>query len=66
MSGRIDFTLDFKARAAKLKRNPDSQYQIYILGCFSGRSDNPETPCKIRKIDRDTFAQVMAEIATTG
>jgi predicted component of type VI protein secretion system len=63
MSGRIDFTLDFKTRAAKLKRNPGNQYRIYILGCFSGRSDNPETPCKIHKIDQDSFNRVMAEIA---
>ena len=63
MSGRIDFTLDFKTRATKHKRNPDSQYRIYILGCFSGRSDSEETPCKIHKIERDNFEQVMADIA---
>jgi type VI secretion system ImpB/VipA family protein len=63
MSGRVDFSLDFTTRTAQLKANPDRPYRIYILGCFSGASDNPGTPCKIHKIDRDTFEQVMAEMA---
>ena len=63
MSGRIDFTLDFKARSAKLKRKPDAQYLIYVLGRFSGRNDNAGEPCKIHKVDRDTLEQVMAEMS---
>lgn len=63
MSGRIDFTLDFKARAAKLKRKPDAQYLIYVLGRFSGGNDNTGGLCKIHKVDRDTLEQVMAEMS---
>lgn len=63
MSGRIDFRLDFTTQAAKLKRKPDSEYLIYVLGRFSGYNDSTGAPCKIHKVDRDNFEQVMAEIS---
>lgn len=62
MSGRIDFTMDFKPQAESRTRTPDSRYRIYLLGHFSGRDDVPWPQRKIYRIDRDNFEQVMAEV----
>jgi type VI secretion system protein ImpC len=64
MSGRIDFTMGFKAGNAAKARSGDSTYRVYIFGDFSGAAA-PWEHSKIRKIDVDNFEQVMAQIMPT-
>jgi type VI secretion system ImpB/VipA family protein len=65
MSGRIDFTMDFNTHRASHKSDGGNHLRLYILGCFSGRSEVSWEQRKIRKIDIDNFDQVMDQIMPT-
>ncbi len=62
MSGRIDFTMGINTQGAVPKRDSDKGLRIYIVGDFSGRSDDSWEQRKIRGIDIDNFDQAMTQI----
>lgn len=63
MSGRIDFTMDFNKPGDAQVRRQEQSFRFYILGNFSGLSDQPWEQRKIRDIDNDSFDRVMADTA---
>lgn len=63
MSGRIDFTMDFNKPNGAQARKQEQSFRFYILGDFSGLSDQTWEQRKIRGIDCDSFDQVMADMA---
>jgi len=62
MPGRIEFTMGFKTHKAAVKEEGDRGFRIYILGSFSGCSDVGWEQRKIRRIDIDSFDNVMTQI----
>ena len=65
MPGRIDFTLDFNKPNVSAKQTRETRYRIYLLGNFSGQSDESWDRRKIMPINIDNFDQVMAQINPT-
>ncbi len=62
MSSRIDFTMGFNARGIASKKEHANAYRIYLLGDFSGKRDAAWSQRNIKRIDSDTFEQVMSQI----
>lgn len=62
MSSRIDFTMGFNAQGIASKKAHANGYRIYVLGDFSGRRDVARSPRNIKRIDSDTFEQVMTQV----
>lgn len=62
MSSRIDFTMGFNTRGIVSKKARANAYRIYVLGDFSGRRDVVWSQRNIKRIDGDTFEQVMTQI----
>lgn len=62
MSSRIDFTMGFNTQDIASKKAHANGYRIYVLGDFSGRRDVARSQCNIKRIDSDTFEQVMTQI----
>jgi type VI secretion system protein ImpC len=62
MSGQIDFLMNFGGGGSQ-PRKSDRSYRLYVIGHFSGQTNQPWAERNILKIDTDHFESVFAKLA---